>query len=371
MQVNFSNIVKNIAAVVVTVFTFGLMVSAQSIDSTDALKLACETSPNNTVVIDYPAKVNNGGTVEFPATVNAGCTISLTPSGSFETDQIGISFNGQFAIQSNSQTQVKIVKSALTATSMNLTTAGNGSYLGISESLLKTTEGDFNVSAGFQSVVEIALPLSGSLSSIESSGGVSFTGGSGKFEGSVLETQILAMTGITVSMGGAEGIFKTDRSNLVTANGAVTISSQGSKSLVEMAFGEVRAANGINVTLPGSEGNLVWQDMRANSGVGSIAIDVARFGSVGKIGVFGSVLNSGAGVSLLASLNGRSGLAALENTAVTASNNVVVQTGRVGETLVKTSNINSLTSIVFRNGIGGKCLSDQNVLVAPFIRACR
>ncbi len=352
------------------VLALGQAISAQTIDSTAALRLACETNPGNTVTIDYPAKISNGAGAELPEQVGTGCTVVIAPSGSFETDQVGMNFNGPFSIQAASQTQVKLVKSRVSATTLNLTATGAGSYVGVSESLLRSTAGDLNVITGFGGVFEVLLPLSGALNSLESEGALNISGG-GKFEGSILETQISAASGINVSLGGAEGIFKTDKSNLATTNGAVTISSQGFKSLVEMSFGEVRAANGFNVTLPGSEGNLVVSNMVVNSGAGAILFDVARIGNVGKISVTGSRITSGGGVSILSSLFGRTGLASVEDTAITAGNAILVQTGRLGETIAKTNTMNSPASITFRTGLSGKCLAEQNVLVAPFVRACR
>lgn len=349
--------------------TLGIFANAQTIDSTLALKMACETSPNNTVTIGYPAKISNGARPPAAEVVNTPCTIVLAPSGSFETDEVAMSFNGEFRIQSTVPTQVKFVKSYFTAPALTLNLRGNDSFLGIDESLLQAGAGNLTVNFGFGGVTEILLPLSGSLNSLEAAGAINFNGGA-KLTATLLETQWTAGNGINVFMGGAEGTFKAEKSNLINNGGAIGIRSNSPKALVDFSFGEMRSANGVVVNTPAIESNLVLNTARVFGGAGNLSFNIGANGNVGKAEITDSVLDTNGAVAIAASINAQQGMAKLQSSNVRAGGPATVRSGAFGETLVLNSTLNSSTSIIFSTGASGNCVNDQNNLTAPVIRPC-
>lgn len=365
-----TNLLTKLGFFVIALAMMSVAVLAQGIDSTLALKMACETSPNNVVNINYPAKISNGARPPMTEVVNSPCTISLGPSGSFETDEIGVRFNGGFAIRSTNPTQVKFVKSFFTSPAMTLTLTGNDSFLGVDESLLQATAGNLAINYGFGGVLEILRPLTGSINSLEAAGAVNINGG-GKLTGTLIDAQVLAGAGINVNMNGAEGTFKTEKSNLVATGGAIAIRSAFPKALVEGAFGDWRAANGVLVVLQQTESGLFMNTTRVFGGAGNINFNVAAAGNTRIAEIIDSQLDTNGAVNIFGSVNGQYGIAKLQTSNVRAGGPVAIRTGNLGETLVLTSTISSPVAIRINTGLNGKCLSDQNNLTAPVVQPCR
>ncbi|MEK7724725.1 MAG: hypothetical protein AAB336_10280 [Acidobacteriota bacterium] len=365
-----TNLFTKLGVFIIALAMMSVGAMAQGIDSTLALKMACETSPNNVVNINYPAKVSNGANPALPEVVNSPCTVSLGPSGSFETDQIGMNFAGPFSVRSTTPTQVKFVKSYFTAPTMVVTLTGNDSFLAVDESLLQARAGNLAINYGFGGVLEVLLPLSGSINSIEAAGVVNINGG-GKFTGTLIDTQVLAGAAINVNMNGAEGTFKTEKSNLVANNGAIAVRSAFPKALVDASFGDWRATNGVFVTLQQTESGLFVNTARIFGGAGNINFNVAAAGNTRIAEIIDSQLDTNAAVSIFGSVNGQYGLAKLQTSRIRAGGPVAVRTGTLGETLVLTSTISSPVAIRINTGLSGKCLSDQNNLTAPIIQACQ
>jgi hypothetical protein len=364
------NFFNKLTLTIITLALAGTAVLAQGIDSTLALKRACETSLNNVVRIDYPAKISNGAIASRPELVNTPCTIAIGPSGSLETDQIGMSFAGPLSIRSSVPTQVKFVKSYFAAPAMLIALTGNDSFLGVDESLLQARAGNVVVNYGFGGVFEALRPLTGAVSSIEAAGSVNINS-AGKFTGTLIDTQIVAVDSINVNMNGAEGTFKTEKSNLVANRGTIAVRSAFPKALVDASFGDWRAGNGVFVSLQQIESGLFINTARIFGGVGNINFNVAAAGNTRIAEIIDSQLDTNGAVSIFGSVNGQFGLAKLQSSRVRAGGAVAVRTGTLGETLVLTSTIDSPVAVRINTGLNGKCLSDQNVLNSPVVQRCQ
>jgi hypothetical protein len=352
-------------AAMMVLFIFAADASAQSFTSTAELKLACETSPNNTVQINVPTQISSGPQAPATENVNTRCTIVLGQFASFEASQVSMTFAGPLRFQAANEAHILLIESEFTAPSFNATQTSK-SLFQVERSRVRATAGNIAVNSGTEGSVEIKGPLAGG--NLVASGAVNISGGL-KFYGSVTDAGLSAGTGINVNLTGAEAQFISTTSTLDAANGAINVTSSGDKSYAEFKLGTVAASpRGINVRLNGGESEIVANQFAFDGGAGV----VLRTGfSKGKITMADGTLRSNAAVTIQSSTTGTEGVAVVQNAQFNAGAGLRIETGSLGNTEVLDSALSSPTLIRFASGAGGSCKSQNNTLTAPTLQICQ
>jgi hypothetical protein len=75
-------------------------------------------------------------------------------------------------------------------------------------------------------------------------------------------------------------------------------------------------------------------------------------------------------VAMRASRTGQGGVLKLEKSFVSATGDVVMESGSLGDTNVKDNEVYSETRIRVASGPGGACVAEPNEFVAPVVEAC-
>lgn len=339
--------------------------AAQSFTSTAELKLACETSPNNTVQINVPTQISSGPQAPATENVNTRCTIALGQFASFEASQVSMTFAGPLRFQAANEAHIRFIESEFTAPSINIAQTSK-SLFQVERSRLRATTGNIAVSSGTEGSVDIKGPLVGG--NLIAAGAVNISGGL-KFYGSLTDAGVVAGTGINVNLTGNEAQFISTTSTLDAANGAVNVTSSGNKSFAEFKLGSVVASpRGFNVRLNGGESEIVANQFTFDGGTGIIF----RTGvSKGKITLADGTLAAGGAVTIQASTTGVEGVAVVQNALFNAGGGIRVETGSLGNTEVLDSSLTSNTLIRFATGAGGSCKSQNNILSAPTLQICQ
>ncbi len=291
------------------------LASAAHIETTGALKQACETSPGNVVVLSHNTKISNGQRPPATETVATGCTLQLEPFVKVEMDQIALTFNGPFTIIGSNKANLILVKSALSARVLNLNLGGGESLLIIDESKLQATSGDANIMLGALGKIEIKKALMDG--SLAASNEIMIAGGD-KFSLHLSDAILNAGSGIRVDVLGTEVAVKANKSSLTTSNGGLNVNLPGNKGLVEMGSSSLSAGNGVKLMLGGSEAVLKLTPVTADGGAGDVRL----------------------------------------------------KTGAAGETKATESRLTSATLVRIAAGVGGKCESLENAITAPVRQIC-
>lgn len=150
-----------------------------------------------------------------------------------------------------------------------------------------------------------------------------------------------------------------------------TITGPGRQATLDYALGQMRAANGVTVNLSGSEGQIMMQNVTVNAGLGSASFITALGGArPAKSIIYSSNITSGGSVTVQSSDAGQSGEAALENSRVTATGNVVVRSGPLGTTNMKLNTVRSNTLVGAYTGPSGSCTAEGNTITSPARQLC-
>jgi len=339
---------------------------AQGISTTAQLKQACETSPGNVVNITQPTKIEFGPALPTPENISTGCTLNIGPNASFEVKQVAVSFAGALAIQSSVKTKVVFEDAPWSATSVNINLAGEFSELISKQSRLQAGGGNLSLSLAATGKLELINPFGLNPNGLEATGSVSISAGN-KFSGVIGDANIQAGTGISISMGGADSILKLDEASLNTTAGAISISGAGQKTNVEMNQGNYSAPAGISVTLPSASTGLKVKDGVFSGGNGSITLQ-----SGGAAAAFGNIEVNQSSFSTSSTVqitSGQGGKTIVDNVQLNGSQGVEVRSGNQGSTLVKNSGGTS-ASVTVATGVGGVCLSNNNLFNAPVQNLC-
>jgi hypothetical protein len=347
----------------------GASLGAQSLSSTVELKQACETAPGNVVTITGAVEINQGAVWPAMETIDAGCTLVLARDAKLFFTGVGISFQGPFTVQSALKTEIVLKDTAIVARSVLWPLTGGETNVVFDRARVRATEGNFAATFGRQSKWEVKNQLPGADSALEAAGAFSVHGGA-QFTFVLEDANAQAGTGIGIAAAGADIVIKTDRADLRTANGPLTIASPSAKAVVEMIQGVWSSGSGIDVLLGGSETMVkaTGVDFRAGGGITLEAgTGAAR---LGKLEVKESRFAAGSTVRLLSSLTGTLGAALVENTELTGPAGVQVESGARGETLFKTNRGSSAGPFTVLTGRGGSCLAEDNRVQSPGTRLC-
>ena len=186
---------------------------ASHMESTVALKTACETSPGNTVFLNHPTKISAGAqTGTEREVVGTGCTIVLGSSGKFEVDERAMWFEGPLTITGGDYASVVFIESTVTANAITLTLTGRDSVLLVTESRLQTwptgnppvERGNLTIDMGPGGKVEIMKQLKpefGGGGTLSAHGAINITGDT-RFNMTLVEAHVGAQRGIRVTMAG-------------------------------------------------------------------------------------------------------------------------------------------------------------------------
>ncbi|MGQ0592162.1 MAG: hypothetical protein ACT4QB_05790 [Gammaproteobacteria bacterium] len=379
--------------------------------STAELKLACETSPGNVVALDVNTQISTGPRPPLAELVTTPCTIVLGPLVTFETGQVGMSFNGALTIQGGSEARALFIESAFVGHSVTSNLTGDLSTVQVERSLLQATDGDLALNVGPFGKVEIKGPLAGgnllatgaisvsggekvavvladasvqagtslnlalsgpeaaltaSTSTLTADGGAISVSSGLKSTSHLNDSQLQAATGLNVTMTGAEAAFVADKTVLNTANGTIAITSTGEQGVVELKLGSVATASGgLTVVLTGSESKLNANEFTLGGGTGNVALEAD--GDVGKVTLaLGSISANGAVTVQAKTL----GVAIVDTVEIDAGGDVRIETGGSGSTSAKQDNLASGTLVRIASGVGGFCESIGNVVTAPVQQIC-
>lgn len=347
----------------------GASLGAQSISSTRELKQACETAPGNVVVLTGAVEINQGAVWPAMEMIDTGCTLVLGRDAKLLFTGVGISFQGPFTLQSSFKTEVVLKDTAIEARSVLWPLTGGPTDVVFDRAQVRATEGNFAATFGRQSKWEVKNQLPGAGSALEAAGVLSVTGGS-QFTFVLEDANGRAGTGIGITAAGADIVIKTERADLRTASGPLTITSPSAKAVVEMIQGVWSAGSGIDVLLAGSETIVKATGVEFRAG-GGIALEAGSGAArLGKLEVKESRFEGGSTVRLLSSLTGTLGAALVENTELTGPAGVRVESGARGETLFKTNRGSSAGSFTVLTGRGGSCLAEDNLVQSPNARLC-
>ncbi len=331
------------------------------------LKAACETTPGNTVVVNGPIKISG-----FSSRVNVttGCRLVFGSSAKFESDSINMGFAGPLVFQGGTTSATIFSKTLFEAPSLTLDLAGGNNEVNIAESTLRATTGNLSVNVGPDSKWAVSSRFAGRVHAMQAAGTVQVTG-AGKFDGGIADSSVLGAGGISISGAGNEMALGFGNSNLIATNGAIAITSPGIQATLNYTQGQMRAGTGITISFSGNEGQVSLQQVTANAGSGSLTVQTALGGSrPAKSIVIESNITAGGSVSVLASVGGQSGEAALESSRVTATGDLVVRSGSLGTTNVKINTLRSNSLVGAYTGPSGSCTAEGNTVTSPVRALC-
>lgn len=345
---------------------FGAAVMAQDLTPLQ-LRSACQSAPQNTVVVNSPIKVAN---YTPRVNVSTGCRIVFGATGKLEMDSINMGFAGPLVLQGGVTSGAILVKSLVEAPSVRVDLSGGDNIVSLGESTLRATSGDVAINVGQNSKLDVASRFTGRAHALIAAGSIQVTGGF-KFDASFSDTSASGNGGITVSGAGDEMTLNAGNSNLISTAGAVAITSPGRQASYTHAVGQLRGATGITVSFAGNEGQATLQQVTANAGSGSLTVMTALGGArPAKSIVLESIITAGGSVSIVAAETGNSGEAALETSRIVATGAIVVRSGPLGTTNVKLNTLRSSVLTGAYTGPSGSCTAENNSIFAPAREMC-
>ncbi len=343
--------------------------------TTSQLRDACLTSLNNTVVFTQTAKIIDGARPPLTELVGCPCTIVLQPGAALEFEQVSMTFAGALTIRSPQKAEVKVTRSALVAPSITVNLGGVGSVLSSTLSHLRASAGNLNITVGQEGTVEILERLL-----TVSPEGLSATGsiriqGARKLSGLIADTFVAAPAGFRVTMTGTEGLLAIDQATIDASRGSIAITGTGEKSAVSVHLSDLRFRQAASVRLTGRESSIGLTKVTAGGVNGRVApggliLEAGGLANDGRIEVAEAVVQHVAGMALLASLHGQKGVLKLEKSSITATGDIVAESGSQGITDVLDNTLTSATRVRVAAGLGGSCKVDGGSALAPVLQLC-
>lgn len=343
------------------------------IDSTAALKAACENSSDNVVRVDTGLKIFTGVRPGDGAEqVATGCTLELGPNGKFEADQVSMAFNGPFTVRSSGQSSAVFTGSRWqsTAASFDLS-AGPKGEVKIVTSQMVTTVGDFVVRVGVEGQFQAQYLLGTSLASVEAAGAIRIAGGD-KLLAQIAATGLHGTSGIHLRLDGRDSVFKSERAGFSTVRGPVVVTSTGEKNLVEINQDAFEPVGGdARIAMDGAESTLKFIQTLMHSDGGEAELRAGGPAAPGGlVEIVDSQLIASQAVAVLASQGGSKGVVKVAKSRLTGGSDVELATGSAGVTEVKENRLNSGRTLQVLTGPGGSCIAELNLVSAPGQRLC-
>jgi len=356
---------KNTITLIAIAMLASIGVSAQTMSSTAELKFACETSPNNIVVLTNNTQISTGPQAPLTETVNTKCTIEVAPNVTFEASQVSMTFAGPLRINAADQGRALFLESWFSAPFVNVSLANLGELL-VERSLLKASVGNIAVTAANESRVDVRGPVGGG--GLEATRSLTISGGN-KFAVSFTDSEIRTGGAINVTMNGVESQFISTTSSMDTNGAAINIIGSGAKSLAEFKLGSVATGRaGVNVTLSGNESAIVASQFRFNSPSGAVFLRTG--GNKGEIAAADGRITAGGVVNIQSSLTGVEGKAIVQNATVNSGRSIRIETGSRGNSEAIDNTFNGGNLFRIATGAGGSCKSQNNVINALTLQVC-
>lgn len=345
--------------------------------TTAELRVACQTSPGNVVVLTQPVTVVDGPRYPAAEQVLTGCTIILGPNAKLATEGISMRFAGPLVVQSSTLTEVLLTRSFLGAPSVNLNLPGTGSIVEMAFSHIHATGGGLLFTFGSESkltVIERLIP--GPLEAFTATTTVQIRSGP-KFTASLSQMRISAPQGIEIAMNGDEGTLAINSAWLTAAQGNIGITASNSKAQVDLSSTNLVSNQMVALRLAGSDSLLKLQQV----GIGGVDTQSTLGGLVIEIGS-GAAENgvleaSNVGIARVASINirasvsGRNGILKIQKSHLRSPGDLVLETGAQGLTEVVENYGASSTRFRVATGTGGSCIAQNNDILAPIMQVCQ
>jgi hypothetical protein len=343
------------------------------------LKVACENSPGNIVMVNQSSTVSLPIYPSVPLQINCPCTIVLGNEATLAFELSNIQFAGPFTVQSAGKGEVKVIKSSIKSPSVSFSLGGNNSSLSTSESLLQALTGNISVTLGELANMELYGRLSSSTAyGLLSAGVISINAGP-QFSGSITDIGISGTQGIQIGASGFEPKLKAENVSLLALQGSVEIIANSPKGTLEMMETDFRFQNSANIHFGGEDASLkiaettFWgptYDIPATGGITIVAgSGNANNTKIEMVEVIARNINGN--FSVTSSVDAEKGNVKMEKSAMTINGELIFRTGRLGSTEVKENALRSSTKITIQAGMGGSCISQPNrILEAPVIEAC-
>jgi hypothetical protein len=302
--------------------------------------------------------------------VTTGCRILFGANGFLETDSINMGFAGPLVLQGGLKAGFKMVNSLIEAPSATLDLAGGENIVDLSASTLRATAGNIVIHTGSVAQVVVSSRFPARAHALEAAGSVQMSGGA-KLDASISDSSVSGAAGISVTGSGNEMNLNLANSNLIAVSGPIHVSSPGIQATMNYSQGRMQAGTGISVSFAGNEGQIYLQQVVAAAGSGSASFVTALGGArPSKSIVLESTITAGGSVSVIASLGGESGEAALESSRVTATGDIAVRSGPLGTTNVKINRLQSSSLAAASTGPSGSCTAEGNTVIAPAQALC-
>lgn len=341
--------------------------------TTAEFKAACEEAEGNAVVLLHSVKISNGGAAQEH--VAAGCTLILGPNVKLEIENAAITFDGPVSLQSSHNAEVIFKQSMFAAPTVTINLTGAKAALGTQDSSLHAEGGDLLIALGDEGKLEVAGQFPGNQDALSSAGIVRIRGGR-KFLSDFTGASVYAPLGFQLDLTGSEPTLKASGSSFASPEGSIAVVATSSKALMEFNNSEVRFQNTATIRCNGADGNIKLN----GSGIGSfgggttsggVTIEAgAGTAARGVVEISQLSLENVAAATIRASKGGSYGSLKLENSVVSATGSVLLESGTRGKTEVKDNDITSGTQIRIATGSSGSCSSGSNNLAAPIVQAC-
>jgi hypothetical protein len=342
----------------------GRAAAQQPIDSTTALKRACEAGTHH-IYVTVDIHVKQGP----HENVSSGCKVSLGPSASFEADRVSMAFAGRFEIYSARERSVTFTHSTWKASSLGLY-GGDVSGLKNVGSLLHATAGDIEIIGGGSSTIQLQQRPALSSSALKAAGSVSITGGEKLFV-DLGDTGIEGGRGVRIGLGGRDSVLKAERADLRSPRGSMTLSSTAPKTLVELKDVVLASGAGSTTVSLGSESQLKTSLTQISSQGGSVQLHAgSQGGRFGGIELVETSVSATQGVRVQGSPDADRGTVKVAGSSFTGGSDILFRTGALGQTEVKESSISSATAARILTGAGGTCTTGSNTYRAPVRQIC-
>lgn len=350
-------------------FAFAVMLSlsvttfAQNMSAAQ-LKLACETSPGNTVALTDSSKIEGGS-----ASVLTGCTITIPETKALELVRAQITFNGPLTIVGAVKTKVELVDQSLfSASSINLNFTAFESEVKVDKSRLAAGAGGVQIAMGDISKVQFAY-ASGAGNTVDSTGPITFSAG---------QKLTMEMNNVTFSGGGLTFNFNGADSKLIAENAIagtkaagqnLTFAGIGAKTLIEAKQSQFSAHGDLSIALSGSESTLKTGDSSRITAGGRVDVVVSNASGNGLIEM-AQVRVEGNRVDVNASADSDKGKVIYKLGTAIAATDLTFRTGQLGTTEVAESSLTAGSTLRIATGPFGDCKQEKNVILAPIQMLC-